>query len=957
MEVWKDVLVRCPRSDREPLVGRGEEQDWLHACWQGVGRWGRVVLIQGPSGIGKTSVAQWLIDRVRNEGATAVSVAATTPELEPSYGIWSRLADAASVLGRQSRVVEAEMAPSSWYRSALALLESFGPGPSLVLLDDLHGADEASLALLTQLVAPIRDLPVMVLGTLRSPRAHPSSGGRRRLDSLVSSVESRVLTPLEPAAMLEVVVASTSETARPWVEAELDAVVAMTQGNPLLLTHLAGEFRGETPPQRGLADVASRRFGEVALRRLAGLEPAADEVIATIAYSEAVVDVALLEEVHGRAVVDELAAGEAAGLIRVDRANGVDFIHPSFAETVRARSGGSAPAIHARLAQALRRRGGGPSHQVLVMRHLLASGSNLDRAEVVAAAQTTATAARVLGDAVVEAEAYEVLLAHHEGLWSAEYEQLLLAAADAQFRAGQRDRSWQLAAEVMANTPDDDILAVATLGLTRGQDYAVHGARVGNKAVEVARSLPPGHRLVPMLLARGAELLSCVPLTDAGDESEVQRVFDWTVRAEPVRSLVDEAVEIASRDGAVDATTRARLQMSWSRLFRRVGDLPERRRRLDAVMGAGDDLKVQGEVALRLALDHLAAGDADGHRRALDATGRLVRASGDLELAWWHQCVVATLVLARGEPDRAEDLSREAFEIGTRAGEPGRWTAAMAQLVGCAFDRGNPVSIPFEVPARGTDHALLRAGRLWGQAWQAPEQIGVEAVDEVLALVRGDTAREASWTLMSALLADAVWLIGVRDVAEELLEVLWPHRREVAIDFNGFYCAGCVARPLAGLAWLVGEQERCVELELLATEIDGALGLERWLLHGRFDALRRRIAREGAHDVATLGELRAIADLAAARGIARLSREARTRLEPELACGLSQRQRDVLDGLAEQLTYREIADRVGFSHSVVRKEAIAVYAVLGADGRDDAIARARDLGLLTRSGPDPGGSP
>jgi DNA-binding CsgD family transcriptional regulator len=746
--------------------------------------------------------------------------------------------------------------------------------------------------------------------------------------------------------MVEVMVASTSEMARPWVEAEIDSVVALTQGNPLLLTQLAGEFARETPPQPGLPDVASRRFGEVARRRVAGLDPAADEVIATIAHCEAVVDVALLAEVHGRAVADELGAGEAAGLIRVDSSNRVDFLHPSFAEAVRARSGRSAPAIHARLAQALGRRAGGPSHQVLVMRHLLASGSSLDRADVVAAAQTTATAARMSGDAMVEAEACEVLIAHHDGTWSPEREQLLLTAADAQFRAGHRERSWHLAAEVMANTSDLDALADAALGLARGQDYAVQAARVGNKVIEVARSLPPGHRLGPLLLARGAELLSCVPLTDPTEESAVQRVFDWTVRAEPVRSLVDEAVEMASRDGGVDATTRARLQVSWARLFRRAGDLPERRRRLGSAMGTGDDLKVQGEVALRLALDHLAAGDADGHRRALEAAARLVRASGDLELAWWYHCVVATLVLARGEPERAEDLSREAFEIGTRAGEPGRWTAAIAQFVGSAFVRATPVSTPFEVPPQGADHALLRAGRLWGQACETPEQIGTHAIDEVLTLVRDDTAREASWTLMSALLADAVWRVGNRDVAEELLEMLGPHRREVAIDFNGFYCAGCVARPLAGLAWLIADETRCVELEKLAIDVDGALGLERWVLQGRIDAWRRRLTGQRVSDTAATGELRKIADAAAARGMMRLSNDARALAEPDIAHDLTSGQREVLNGLAQHLTYQEIADRVGFSHSVVRKEAIAVYALLGADGRDDAVARAREAGLV-----------
>jgi DNA-binding CsgD family transcriptional regulator len=199
---------------------------------------------------------------------------------------------------------------------------------------------------------------------------------------------------------------------------------------------------------------------------------------------------------------------------------------------------------------------------------------------------------------------------------------------------------------------------------------------------------------------------------------------------------------------------------------------------------------------------------------------------------------------------------------------------------------------------------------------------------------------------MSALLADAVWRVGNRDVAEELLEMLGPHRREVAIDFNGFYCAGCVARPLAGLAWLIADETRCVELEKLAIDVDGALGLERWVLQGRIDAWRRRLTGQRVSDTAATGELRKIADAAAARGMMRLSNDARALAEPDIAHDLTSRQREVLNGLAQHLTYQEIADRVGFSHSVVRKEAIAVYALLGADGRDDAVARAREAGLV-----------
>ena len=63
---------------------------------------------------------------------------------------------------------------------------------------------------------------------------------------------------------------------------------------------------------------------------------------------------------------------------------------------------------------------------------------------------------------------------------------------------------------------------------------------------------------------------------------------------------------------------------------------------------------------------------------------------------------------------------------------------------------------------------------------------------------------------------------------------------------------------------------------------------------------------------------------------------------------LTDRQRDVLSALAAGLTYKETGDRLGFSHSTIRHEAMRIYALLGARDRDDAVELARKRGLLAR---------
>jgi DNA-binding NarL/FixJ family response regulator len=72
--------------------------------------------------------------------------------------------------------------------------------------------------------------------------------------------------------------------------------------------------------------------------------------------------------------------------------------------------------------------------------------------------------------------------------------------------------------------------------------------------------------------------------------------------------------------------------------------------------------------------------------------------------------------------------------------------------------------------------------------------------------------------------------------------------------------------------------------------------------------------------------------------------KARASLAREL--GLSPRQIDVLNGLLKDLTINEIAQNLGFSHSTVRQDSIAIYKTLQIPGRAAITSRARELHLL-----------
>lgn len=61
---------------------------------------------------------------------------------------------------------------------------------------------------------------------------------------------------------------------------------------------------------------------------------------------------------------------------------------------------------------------------------------------------------------------------------------------------------------------------------------------------------------------------------------------------------------------------------------------------------------------------------------------------------------------------------------------------------------------------------------------------------------------------------------------------------------------------------------------------------------------------------------------------------------------LTQRQLSVLALLSEDLTYDQIAVRIGYSHSTVREELMHVYRMLGVRSRRDAVREAAKRGIL-----------
>ena len=159
--------------DSATLFGRAAELDQMHTHIDSVrdGR-GALVLVGGEAGIGKTRLA---IEVAAAADRAGLPVAwGRCPELGSAPALWPWLQALRVVAdGALDELVDAEhpdgrspggpsgsvVSASHRYRAFRSVIDALVErAPLLIVLDDVHRADEGTLALLAQLAAPHRSL-------------------------------------------------------------------------------------------------------------------------------------------------------------------------------------------------------------------------------------------------------------------------------------------------------------------------------------------------------------------------------------------------------------------------------------------------------------------------------------------------------------------------------------------------------------------------------------------------------------------------------------------------------------------------------------------------------------------------------------------------------------------------------------------------------------------------------
>lgn len=263
---------------------------------------GALVFIGGEAGIGKTSLVHEVMD-----------MAAGRVAIRRGYADNIATADALGALSDAvPEIVESLGASATRIRILRQMTAVLGAEPTLLVLEDVHWADEASLDLLRYVGRRIADLPLLVLATHRDdevPARHPLSIVMGELAAL-PAVSRLQVRPLTVDGVRELVDESGADV-------DPQRLHARTAGNAFFVTELLTSSTDETTLPETVRDAV--------LARTAGMSTAARRVVDAAAVLRRTTSVPLLTAVAGSpsAAVDECVA---SGVL-VTSSDGVAFRH------------------------------------------------------------------------------------------------------------------------------------------------------------------------------------------------------------------------------------------------------------------------------------------------------------------------------------------------------------------------------------------------------------------------------------------------------------------------------------------------------------------------------------------------------------------------------------------------------------------------------------------------------
>jgi DNA-binding SARP family transcriptional activator len=841
-----------PQPEPDPpapsLVGRDRELAYLRGRLRQVGSGhGGAVVLAGEPGAGKTTLAEAVARLAAAGGITTAWGRCPDAASTPAYWPWSQVLHAlpAGPRVRAARQrLDGDLAGDeeesvrqfrAYQAVAAALGEAAAGAPLLAVIDDLHAADEASLALVQLLAGDLHRMPALFLFTVRS--TEPSARVGQALGELArhpgaERVAVSAFAAADVAALVERL------TAQPPQAEVVSVLMDRTGGNPFYVTELVRLIGSEhllSPPtaeEVRAVDVPSG-IRDVLLRRVGRLPDDTQSLLVVAAVAGRDIQPELLERVAGvdtEHLLIDLEPAVAAGLVAPAEAGwGFRFRHPLIHESLYACAGRVERArLHARIGSALEALSSVSSAADVarLAHHYLSAGPFGDPAKAVRYAREAA-------DRAVRQGAWQDAARHLEQALSA----ISPAGPDAEavrcdvlVELGQARRSGGLIRE--SHSAFEESISLAD---RIGDEDRVLAAAVAFGSPSLWGSREWGEtdtRLVALLEQQLHRIADTDPARRVRIMSTLATELSFGETADRGWAYAREALDAARRLGqpgemgiAVSSYLRAALS----------SDHLGERRALAEEMIAGEPgftPLVQAVLYANLLTERIRFGELARFDAEFPQVWRLASdALHSPELQGQLRFAQACRYIVAGEVERGAEIAQRTFQAMANVTvvwhQPASFVNESSQLLstGTLADHAEELAARVARPDHPSVPHLAAPAAALGFVLRAE----VERARQIVSQWFAPPPRSWTWLQAVAYWAQVATALGVPD-PRWLYGRLVPHSGELAVVGVGADCGGAVDSLLAGLAWRLGRLDEAAARAQAGLALETRVGSTRWII-------------------------------------------------------------------------------------------------------------------------------